>query len=208
MEIIELENGKKMIPVPENIRYISDWQEFNLDNFGNKPYIIDKQIPGCGFTEYCLTNGDDIILTSPRKMLLDNKLQQHPDDVHYVKNTLEFDPNVDGEGKEQSEEEQKARDKDTLTAKHWMESKLNEYIDRKWQDERKPCKIIVTYDSFKHVREFLENRSALHKFKIVVDEFQSIFIDSRFKASTEFDFFNQLQTLHNNICFFRGNKRI
>ena len=201
MEIIELENGKKMIPVPENIRYISDWQEFNLDNFGNRPYIIDKQIPGCGFTEYCLTNDDDIILTSPRKMLLDNKLQQHPDDVHYVKNTLEFDPNVDGEGKEQSEEEQKARDKDTLTAKHWMESKLNEYIDRKWQDEGKPCKIIVTYDSFKHVREFLENRSALHKFKIVVDEFQSIFIDSRFKASTEFDFFNQLQTLHNNICF-------
>jgi len=201
MEIIELENGKKMIPVPENIRYISDWQEFNLDNFGNRPYIIDKQIPGCGFTEYCLTNDDDIILTSPRKMLLDNKLQQHPDDVHYVKNTLEFDPNVDGEEKEQSEEEQKARDKDTLTAKHWMESELNEYIDRKWQNEGKPCKIIVTYDSFKHVREFLENREALHKFKIVVDEFQSIFIDSRFKATTEYDFFNQLQTLYNNICF-------
>lgn len=201
MEIIELENGKKMIPVPENIRYISDWQEFNLDNFGNKPYIIDKQIPGCGFTEYCLTNDDDIILTSPRKMLLDNKLQQHPDDIHYAENTLEFDPNVDGENKEQSEEEQKARDKDTLNAKHWMESKLNEYIDRRWYDERKPCKIIVTYDSFKHVKEFLENRGALGKFKIVVDEFQSIFIDSRFKATTEYDFFNQLQTLYNNICF-------
>ena len=201
MEIIELENGKKMIPVPENIRYISDWQEFNLDNFGNKPYIIDKQIPGCGFTEYCLTNGDDIILTSPRKMLLDNKLQQHPDDVHYVKNTLEFDPNVDGEGKEQSEEEQKVKDSDTLNAKHRMESKLNEYIDRKWHDEGKPCKIIVTYDSFKHVKEFLKNREILGQFKIVVDEFQSIFIDSRFKATTEYDFFNQLQTLYNNICF-------
>jgi len=204
MEIIELENGKRMIPVPKGIRYISDWPEFNLNFFGDKPYIIDKQIPGCGFTEYCLTNDEDVVLTSPRKMLLNNKLQQHPDDIHYAENKLEFDPNVDGDsksGKELTEEEQKVKDSDTLDAKYEMRRRLYEYIDRRHYDERKPCKIIVTYDSFKHVKEFLEDRGLLDKFKIVVDEFQSIFIDSRFKASTEFDFFNQLQLLRNNICF-------
>ena len=64
MEIIELENGKRMIPVPKGIRYISNWPEFNLNFFGDKPYIIDKQIPGCGFTEYCLTNDEDIVFYS------------------------------------------------------------------------------------------------------------------------------------------------
>jgi len=41
-------------------------------------------------------------------------------------------------------------------------------------------------------------------FKIVVDEFQSIFVDSRFKASTEFEFFEQLKEFSGTstrICF-------
>lgn len=206
MEIIKLENGKKLIPVPKGIWYISDWKEFNLNMFGNRPYIIDKQIPGCGFTEYCLTNNDDIVLVSPRKMLLDNKLQQHPDDIHYAENKLEFDLNVDCEVKSarsmSNEEERKEKiKKEILEAKRKMKEKLFNYIDKRWYDENMPSKIIVTYDSFKYVKEFLEDRDILKNFKIVVDEFQSIFIDSRFKASTEYDFFNQLLTLKNNICF-------
>ena len=50
---------KEIIAVPAKIRYISEWKNFQIDNY---PHILDKQIPGCGFTEYCLTNNENIIL--------------------------------------------------------------------------------------------------------------------------------------------------
>ena len=44
---------KFSINVPAYVRYISEWQGFNLSMFPDK-CIINKQLPGCGFTEYCL----------------------------------------------------------------------------------------------------------------------------------------------------------
>ncbi|MBR2247553.1 MAG: hypothetical protein IJ880_11065, partial [Bacilli bacterium] len=58
---------KHVIIVPPMIRYIGDWEEFKLPGH---PHIMDKQIPGCGFTEWCLTNKQDVILCSPRNMLI------------------------------------------------------------------------------------------------------------------------------------------
>ena len=205
------------LQVPAGIRYISEWSDFNLDEFSNRycsAYIIDKKIPGCGFTEYCLTCDDDIILCSPRKMLLANKESQHPGDIHYVKNELEFDPGVDidmnnkqhiSEGDKQQflddNSVEKEKELETLGIKDKMRNDLVNYIHIR-DFEKKPCKIIVTYDSFKYVKEFLEEEHMFDKFKIVVDEFQSIFVDSRFKASTEFEFFNILTSIKNkNICF-------
>ena len=60
------------IEVPEGIRFLNDWKEFNLNRFSPK-CIINKQIPGCGFTEYCIRSNENIILCSPRKILLYNK---------------------------------------------------------------------------------------------------------------------------------------
>ena len=196
--------GKNIITVDRGIRYISDWKEFSLDLFSG-PYIIDKKIPGCGFTEYCLTSKDDIILCSPRRILLRNKEMQHLSDVHYVRNELEFDPSVDIDSskktKGESIKEFKSADiEELLKLKERMKESLINYIHMR-DSEKKPCKIIVTYDSFKHVCEFLEEFNILGQFKIVVDEFQAIMIDSRFKASTEFDFFIKLQELRNDICF-------
>ena len=65
---------RKIIEVPENIRYISEWPGFNLPDH---PCIINKKITGCGFTEYCITNNQNLILCSPRKILLENK-EEHP----------------------------------------------------------------------------------------------------------------------------------
>ena len=39
------------IIVPKGIRYVSEWENFTIPDF---PHIMDKQIPGCGFTEWCL----------------------------------------------------------------------------------------------------------------------------------------------------------
>ena len=71
---------KNKIIVPKGIRFIGKWKEFSLPN---EVCIIDKQITGCGFTEYCLCNSSNVILVSPRKILLENKEEQHPGEVFY-----------------------------------------------------------------------------------------------------------------------------
>ena len=52
---------KIIVNVPKGIRYISEWKEFNFRNFPNQ-CIINKQLPGCGFTEWCIRNSDNVII--------------------------------------------------------------------------------------------------------------------------------------------------
>ena len=62
--------------IPKGIRYISEYEEqygFHLQDF---PHILDKSIPGCGFTTWALTNSQNVILASPRKVLMKNKKKQ------------------------------------------------------------------------------------------------------------------------------------
>ena len=80
-------NREKII-IPRGIRYISEWNEFRFNKFPNK-CIINKQLPGCGFTEYCINGPENVILCSPRKMLLKNKKDQHEFEVYLVVNELE-----------------------------------------------------------------------------------------------------------------------
>jgi hypothetical protein len=210
---IIVENGKYVIPVPPGIRYMSEWEGFNLDFFGDGAYIIDKQIPGCGFTEYCLTSKEFIILTSPRKILLENKEDQHKGDIFYAKNECEDNLLVDKDlsklknvpKRQTRTREEEQRVKEINNAKFIaLENSLIDYIFR-MNREGKPFKIIVTYDSFKHVKRIFNENDKIKDlfpfFKIIVDEFQSIFVDSRFKASTEFGFLEELKTVRNKICF-------
>ena len=83
---------KHKIIVPKGVRYLSEWNDFNLPDH---PSIIDKQITGCGFTEFCLCNSSNVILVSPRKILLENKEEQHQGEVFYATTGLE--KNVDFE---------------------------------------------------------------------------------------------------------------
>ncbi len=192
-------DGKTVIPVPAGIRYMSEWTDFDL-NFFNGPYIVDKQIPGCGFTEYCLTNNDNIILCSPRKILLSNKELQHLGEIHYAKNEFDQDLAVDKDISKPNRQKTDIEIHEELSAIELMRSKLLHYcFDR--ASQRKPIKVIVTYDSFFYVKNALEAAGILSSFQIVVDEFQSIFVDSRFKASTEFDFLEHLKQVNNSICF-------
>lgn len=213
-EFLKKEDGKIIIPVPSGIRYMSEWKDFDLNFFGNCPFILDKQIPGCGFTEYCLINNDDIILTSPRRLLLENKESQHKGDIHYFQNNCD-DTTVDkdlskppvtfnrisvpieeilDENRSNKEKEENCEELSD------MEKALIEYINIR-DALNLPSKIIVTYDSFKHLKRFLIKDGRLGRFKIIVDEFQSIFVDSRFKATTEFSFLEELRNLSNQICF-------
>ena len=85
---VDKEFGQPII-VPQGIRYISDWEEYDKSYLFSFPHILDKKIPGCGFTEYCIRNNRNIILCSPRKILLQNKFDQHKEDVFLVINELD-----------------------------------------------------------------------------------------------------------------------
>ncbi len=71
-----------------------------------------------------------------------------------------------------------------------IEDSLREYIFNCQFSGIAP-KILVTYDSLKYVLGVIGQD--IINYSIIVDEFQNIFMDSRFKASTELNFINYLQ---------------
>ena len=200
------------INVPKNVRYISQWKGFKLENF---PHIIDKQIPGCGFTEYCITNPLDLILVCPRKILLQNKENQHPGEVFYAKSELLEELSIDKnllkipkiknlgiagfKPKSVIEEEKRIAREKADRERAFLKSEIESY----WflcQGKKKPAKILVTYDSFRKVKEILQDLGIFENFYTVIDEFQSIFVDSRFKADTEMEFIDAIKDIQ-RVCY-------
>ena len=222
------EEEKKMnvipINVPENIEYISEWDDFKYP-LGH--LILDKTICGCGFTEYCLNNSIPTVLCSPRKKLLENKEEQHNSEegkeknlkpLYYFRN--DYENNIDYDGSRNAEklktpfdnsnndnmlsssnyifeiQEQenldlleKSEKKDYLSP---IKDQLRSYIES-CSGENSPFKIIVTYDSLHHVLDVLNEYYASNSYCVVVDEFQSIFMDASFKATVELDFVEDLK---------------
>ena len=198
---------KSIINVPANIRFMSQWKEFSIPDI---PHIMNKQIPGCGFTEYCITNSEDVILCSPRKILLQNKYEQHKEDVYLVVNTYDQDPGTDKDLTRlprcaggfsilyaEPEVVDDSAEKETFFKRLTYE--LSDYVDRRRVDG-KPVKILVTYDSFKLVKDIIRHQFSIDQFRIIVDEFQSIFTDSKFKSDTELGFMDRLRDLQ-KVCY-------
>ena len=189
--------------VPRGIRFIS---ELGTDfRFYKLPVkcIINKQLPGCGFTEYCLRGPENVILCSPRKMLLKNKKDQHGREVYLVVNELEKEVAVD---KDLSKVDKSQAFIDTLkemvhgkdTVYNRLMNEIKDYLgERKYLG--KPAKILVTYDSYRIVKDILTSLGVFEGFYTVIDEFQTILHDSKFKSSTELDFLYHLQQSHSAL---------
>ncbi len=188
---------KNKIIVPKGIRYINEWKEFELPL---EPSIIDKQITGCGFTEYCLCNSNNVILVSPRKILLENKEEQHKGNVFYATTGLEklvdFEKDLTNT-KRGLKKEEDPNEEEIKNAVYKLKENIKQY-NLECTFRHIPCKILVTYDSFRHVKEALEE--SINNFYIVIDEFQSIFVDAKFKSSTEIEFLQHLSGL-NKVTF-------
>jgi len=199
---------KQKLEVPSGIRYMSEWEEYRIHNF---PHILNKQIPGCGYTEYCIRNSDDTILCSPRKILLQNKYEQHPDTTFLVVNTYESEVGTDkdltkyprvrrtfGYRKPNLEKiKREAKQKEDFFKE--LTFKISTYI-KGCRFNNRPVKILVTYDSFRIVKDIIRHQDRLENFQIVVDEFQSIFTDSKFKSDTEMQFVDNLQGIQ-RVCY-------
>ena len=198
------------IQVPQGIRYLGNWNEFKFNKFPDR-CILDKELPGCGFTQYCLLGDEDVILTSPRIMLINNKADQIGKDVFLVVNEMDKDPGVDKDlnkqtrdlSKKKTEDEQKEEQRQiqekNSRAYEKIKKEFNTYLYEVVCLQNKPIKILVTYDSYHIIqdlfREFNEQR--FEDSYTIVDEFQSILHDARFKSSTEMQFLETLkQTRH------------
>ena len=232
LEMVQGIDGTKCInkvvqEVPAGVKYLSDWNEFNFANYfyrnGNENdqlerrcVIINKQIPGCGMTEYCLNGPEFVILCSPRKLLLQNKYDQHFGDVYLVVNEMDSDIDVDKD----ISKENKARAASVIKEKVLTEqeilsleekrkliykriyTELEAYISDRRMKGKAP-KILVTYDSYHIIVDILKSLSyrqdwfngIFGKFYTVVDEFQSILHDARFKSTTELNFTTILKSV-------------
>lgn len=217
--------NKNVLTVPAGVRYLSDWARLeNGYHLCDRPYphIIDKQITGCGFTEYCISDPfTNVILCSPRKILLENKKMQHFDEINviYFKNESEqssdFDKDITNSGnksvsKVESSVETLAKEEREKKECEDVKNRSEEYLLKIKQDffhqVVKLCssgavvKVLVTYDSFRHVKEILKSLNIFDSFYVVVDEFQSVFIDSRFKSDTEIELLNELRDVQ-RLCY-------
>jgi hypothetical protein len=202
--------NKTIINVPKGVEYLSEWDDFKLLDY---PYILNKQITGCGFTEFCLSCNANIILCSPRRILLENKSDSYnkklaklepgvvlPYKLYYAKNQFEkllnYDKDLTATKKIGERVTGESEESKNYTSE--FKSKIKDFYYS--CDGISYCKILVTYDSFRKVREALDELGVFDKFYVVIDEFQSIFTDSRFKPSTEIEFLNTLQT-YPKVCY-------
>ena len=158
--------------VPKGIKYISEWIDYDLPR-GH--VIVDKGVTGCGYTEYTLTNNLPTVLCSPRKLLLENKSEQHQGDINilYLKNEIKDINDINK-----------------------LKNKIRNHIFL-CDEENLPIKFLVTYDSSHYIIDILKELNLLQEFYFIIDEFQSIFLDSYFKSEVEFDFVEYLQECSN-----------
>ena len=197
-----MKSKNEPLKVPAGIRYISQWQGFNLPNY---PHIMDKQIPGCGFTEWVLTNNENTIICSPRIILMKNKEEQHEGFVYRVKGSNEQDATVDKDLNKtpksiKLEEMVGLSGDDKKNFMNDLTKDISAYF-YSMKSKNLPNKILVTYDSFRILKEVLQYMGEdLNNYRIVVDEFQSIFTDSRFKSTTEMDVVSALKGIQ-KVCY-------
>lgn len=173
---------KTTIKVPLGIKYLSEFKDLYNNIPTNGHYILNKKVCGCGATELFLGCDKKCILASPRKNLLYNKYSQHlSDNFHLFRYNGDKDKYFSNGSISSSE---------TVTYK----DNLRDYI------KNSGTKILTTYDSIKHTHEILiELGENLEEWEVTVDEFQIMFYDCHFKATTEYEFYKQLQSFPNVV---------
>lgn len=168
------------INVPIGYHYLSQWTDLlNKLPFTGK-YILNKSNTGCGGTTLFLDSSRPTILVSPRSNVLYSKAAQYPQ-AHLFRN---------------------ASDKSTSVPT--LKQRLNAYIQQSIMNikfgQRHIPKILVTIDSYSYVAEELKYLGYLQNFDVVVDEFQCLLSDSKFKGKTDLEFLHNLRDVK-SVCY-------
>ena len=166
---------KHVMSVPTVIRYFSEWKDFTA-LLPSEKVIINKVICGCGMTHYFLSNPDPTVLISPRRSLIDSKLNDSllPELFYFDRSVGEIE--------------------DTL-------QKLNTYLYNPFHAQGFVPKVLITYDSLPWIIEIISKHSLAENFVFIVDEFTCIFTDARLKGLKEYRLLSSLLHLPNKCIF-------
>ena len=163
-------DNKGTINVTPGVDYVNDWKDnsekYVLDDIIRVgKVIINKVVTGCGFTTYSLSNALDTILISPRLKLILNKMEQFNKGEPLC---FYFNREKGYDGSQKTFDELK---KEFIIYQH--ECKQN----------KRPMKILVTYDSFCALASMLEGFgiNISKKFNITVDESHCLIKDIKLK---------------------------
>ena len=159
--------NKKYINIPKNIYHLADYTDLQRQ-FPKGSFILDKTVTGCGATTMFLSDATPTILCSARVELM-----------HCKANAPEFKGKI--------HEFRQFHDYKTPVIE--LENQTVDYI---YRCQSITPKILVSYDSFKHVAQVLSEQGMLQKFRIVVDEAQTLFTDASFKGDVEIEFLENI----------------
>ena len=166
------------IPVPYEIDYLSKWETFD-STLPQGKVILNKNICGCGCTEYYLCNDMPVILVSPRKELLHCKMESERDRPLFY-----FD-----------------RSKSRTVKLDDTKEQLRKYVCNPFSQQGFVPKILVTYDSLTAVIDTLKEMDCFDRFTIVVDEFTCIFTDVLLKGFVELNLIHMLNQTPNHVVY-------
>ena len=171
---------KHYIDLPEGLHFLEDYGELESKLFNYGTCILNKAVTGCGATTMFLADPLPTILCSPRKALMFCKAnsKRFKDKIYLFRN--EKDPD----------------DASVIG----LENRMMEYI-RDCDNKHMPPKILVSYDSFRHVVQRLTEDGSLGRYQIIVDEAQALFTDAAFKGDVSIEFLENLQGKKNRIIF-------
>ena len=168
--------------VPSQYRYLSEWQEL-LDILPQQgKFILNKVNTGCGGTTLFLGSPHPTILVSPRSNVLYSKSAQFPDTHLFRRKT------------------------DTSISPAILKERLRNYINLcmtcqfPGMHTNAIPKILVTIDSYPYVAEQLAHMGILDQFSVLVDEFQCLMSDSKFKGKVELEFLHNLRGIQ-RVCY-------
>ena len=214
------------IYVPEEIEYISEWKEFQyplghliLDKTicgcGFTEYCLNNNIPTvlCSPRKKLLENKEEQHNSEEGE----NKGLRP---LYYFRNDYENNIEYDGGDLKTPFDESSINNESNNSSSNYLSAiQTQENQDKLEKEEKKdylstiknnlrsyinscnpvnnPFKIIVTYDSLHHVLDVLNEYYSSSSYSIVVDEFQSIFMDASFKATVELDFVEDLKGCSN-----------
>lgn len=182
---------KNIIDIPL-VKHLSDFIEFDslLDR---GKVIVDKEVCGCGATEYYLRLPDvPVLLLSPRKLLIETKLDGNP--TVEEQRTKTFAPH-------HRQYEVLYFDRSRRNNVNQTTAELIDYLHNPLMLPWFTPKILVTYDSFPLVLQTLQSLGVLPNFTIVVDEFNALFTDVKLKGTKELDTLSQLDSLDNHVVY-------
>ena len=171
---------KHYIDLPEGLHFLKDDKTLEGKILSYGTCVLNKVVTGCGATTMFLADPLPTILCSPRKALMFCKANSKwfKDKIYLFRNE---------------------KDPDDANPINLM-NRMMEYI-RECDRQKLAPKILVSYDSFRHVLQRLHEDGSLGRYQIIVDEAQALFTDAAFKGDVSIEFLENLQGKANRIIY-------